>query len=75
MSLMAFLAHLRVRPRIPFARRLAGLIALHRARRALGLLDPHLLHDIGLDAQTARHEAARRAWDAPEHWFDRRGPF
>ncbi len=75
MSLLAFLAHLRARPRISFARRLFALMALRRSRRALDLLDPHLLNDIGLDAQTARHEAARSAWDAPEHWFDRRGPF
>lgn len=74
MSMIALLAQLRLRPRIPFARRMARLIELRRTRRALDLLDPHLLHDIGLDAQAARQEAARRLWDAPEHWFDHRRP-
>jgi len=75
MSLLAFLAHLRARPRISFARRLLGLIALRRSRRALGHLDARLMRDIGVDAIEARTEAARPTWDAPEHWFDRRGPF
>ena len=74
MSLIAFLAQLRLRPRISLAHRLARLIALQRTRRALGRLDPHLLRDIGLEAQTARREAARRVWDAPDHWFDRLPP-
>lgn len=74
MSMIAFLAQLRLRPRISLARRIARLVALHRTRRALALLEPHLLRDIGLEAQTARREAARRAWDAPEHWFDRLPP-
>lgn len=74
MSLIAFLARLSARRRIPLARRLAGLIALRRSRRALDLLDPHLLRDIGLEAREARLEAARRAWDAPARWFDHGGP-
>ena len=75
MSLLAFLAHLRARPRISFARRLLGLMALRRSRRALGHLDARLMRDVGIDTAQAKHEARRPVWDAPEQWFDRRGPF
>ncbi|SNR70605.1 DUF1127 domain-containing protein [Puniceibacterium sediminis] len=34
----------------------------HRTRKALARLEPHLLKDIGLDSQTARHEASRMFW-------------
>lgn len=39
-----------------------------RQRRALRRLDQQALADIGLDRQSAEDEAARPAWDAPEHW-------
>ncbi len=39
-----------------------------RSRRALLLLDEHLLRDIGLTAAQARAEATRTDWDAPAHW-------
>lgn len=49
--------------------------ALRRSRIALGFLDPRLMRDAGIDVAAARREAARPFWDAPEYWFDRRGPF
>ena len=53
-----------------------AILAFDRSRRRLGVLDDHLLRDIGLDPMTARHEAARAPWDlprdipwdAPRHW-------
>ena len=53
------------------ARRLSlrAYLSLHRQRRALEQLDPHLLRDVGLTEDAARAEAARRFWDAPRHWF------
>lgn len=33
-----------------------------RERRQLAALDPHLLRDIGLDAQTAESECAKPFW-------------
>lgn len=45
-----------------------GLAAHARSRRHLGLLDDHLLRDIGLDRTQALAEAARPLWDAPAHW-------
>lgn len=65
------------------ARRRSGLfaairavLAFNRSRRRLGVLDDHLLCDIGLDPMTARQEAGRAPWDlpgaipwdAPHHW-------
>ena len=55
---------------------LRAILAFDRSRRRLGVLDDHLLRDIGLDRMTARHEAARAPWDvprdipwdAPRHW-------
>ncbi|QFS82300.1 hypothetical protein FIU97_05835 [Roseivivax sp. THAF40] len=48
--------------------RFARMVRLHSQRRALGALDAHLLQDIGVSAEDARIEAARPAWDAPDHW-------
>ncbi|WP_425100537.1 DUF1127 domain-containing protein [Tropicibacter sp. S64] len=49
-----------------FALRLAVVTAKwaqrSRTRKALAQLDPHLLHDIGLDRHTAAREAARMFW-------------
>ena len=50
-------------PRPRLAQILARALALHRSRRGLTQLDPHMLRDIGLT------EAARPLWDAPEHWM------
>ena len=46
-------------------------LELWRTRRALARLDPHLLKDIGLSAQQARHEADLTVWDVPANWSDR----
>jgi len=35
-----------------------------RARRELARLDAHLLHDIGMDRNTARFEASKPFWQA-----------
>lgn len=43
---------------------------LLRQRRALNRLEARLLADIGLCPETARHEAMRPGWDAPEHWME-----
>lgn len=48
--------------------------ALRQSRIALRHLDPRLMRDAGIDVEAARREASRPCWDAPEHWFDRRGP-
>jgi uncharacterized protein YjiS (DUF1127 family) len=42
--------------------------ALARQRARLGQLDDHMLRDIGLTRGQAETEAARPAWDAPDHW-------
>ncbi len=57
----------------PRTARSAGLpiqswITLFRSRRQLGLLDPHLLADIGLTPDIAKAEVERPFWDAPAHW-------
>ena len=44
------------------------LLGLHRQRRELGRLDPHLLADIGVDADSAAAEADRPFWDVPQTW-------
>lgn len=44
-------------------------VTLRHHRRSLGLLDRHLLRDIGLTEAEARREAERPFWDAPNHWF------
>jgi uncharacterized protein YjiS (DUF1127 family) len=48
--------------------RMSTAWALHRSRARLAELDPHLLADIGLDEETARTEARRSVWDAPDAW-------
>jgi uncharacterized protein YjiS (DUF1127 family) len=35
----------------------------------LAELDDHMLRDIGLTREQARHEAERPSWDAPSHWY------
>lgn len=47
---------------------LFDLIALRRQRARLRDLPDHMLRDIGLTAEEARHEADRPFWDAPSHW-------
>ncbi len=47
--------------------------SLRRSRRALTFLDPRLMADAGIDPREAMQEAERPFWDAPPHWFDRRG--
>lgn len=61
--------------RITLAPRQRGLIprvmqmmALTRQRRMLRDLDSRLLDDIGVDADAARQEAKRLAWDVPASW-------
>lgn len=51
-----------------FLQRANAALALHRSRARLAELDSHMLADIGLDADTARAEALRPVWDAPEAW-------
>lgn len=43
-------------------RKLALWARRRRSRAALGVLDAHLLRDIGLNAQSARLEAERPFW-------------
>jgi uncharacterized protein YjiS (DUF1127 family) len=43
-------------------------LSLHRSRKDLAELDPHMLRDIGLTRAEATREAARPVWDAPDHW-------
>lgn len=54
--------------RLPLLHRLAQVQALLRQRRSLAHLDDHLLRDIGLTPEQARHEATRPLWDVPAHW-------
>lgn len=51
-------------------RRIGGLMALHRSRRALARLDERMLRDIGLTRAEAEAELARPVWNAPLHWRD-----
>lgn len=44
-------------------------MALHRQRRRLAELPDHLLDDLGLTRESAREEATRPLWDAPDHWL------
>ncbi len=55
-------------PRRSFWQVLRQARQLARQRRALGVLDAHMLADIGLSREEARREAARPFWDAPLHW-------
>jgi uncharacterized protein YjiS (DUF1127 family) len=43
--------------------------AMRSSRGRLAVLDDHLLRDIGLSREAALEEAARKDWDAPEHWY------
>jgi uncharacterized protein YjiS (DUF1127 family) len=54
-----------------FLRRIAQAAQLMRQRRALALLDPHLLRDIGIDATAQAAEGARPVWDVPKAWRSR----
>jgi uncharacterized protein YjiS (DUF1127 family) len=49
-------------------RRIATAQALRRQRSRLADLDPHMLADIGLTEDEARHESRRTVWDVPRHW-------
>lgn len=60
--------------RFSFFRLFAALpraLRLHRSRRDLLQLEPHLLRDIGLTPEQAAREAMRPIWDAPEAWSAR----
>jgi uncharacterized protein YjiS (DUF1127 family) len=54
--------------RLRLLHRLAQVQGLFRQRRSLATLDDHLLRDIGLTPEQARHEATRPIWDVPAHW-------
>ncbi|MDG2341146.1 MAG: DUF1127 domain-containing protein [Paracoccaceae bacterium] len=45
-----------------------NMVQLRKERRALALLDPAALADIGISRQEAVSEAARPVWDAPNYW-------
>ncbi|MFC3059737.1 DUF1127 domain-containing protein [Paenirhodobacter populi] len=64
-----------VRRPVSILRRIVALRALRRQRLSLAQLDAHLLDDIGVEWSEAKAEAARRLWDAPQHWFDRGGRY
>ncbi len=49
----------------------AKRVSVWRTRRALARLDAHLLKDVGLTAEQARHEAELTLWDVPETWTQR----
>ena len=49
--------------------RLLRTVALNQSRQRLGLLDDHMLRDIGLTRGQASLEAERSCWDAPAHWL------
>ena len=51
-----------------FVSRFTEMRELARQRAALSRLSPEHLRDIGLDADSARVEADRPAWDAPQTW-------
>ncbi len=52
----------------PLARLLRAM-AMRRSQQRLGLLDNHMLRDIGLTPGQASLEAERSCWDAPAHWL------
>jgi len=54
--------------RIGLLRWLAVLATLRRQRLDLASLDANRLRDLGLSAEQARAEAARRIWDVPSNW-------
>lgn len=49
-------------------RTLRARLTLWRTRRALARLDAHLLKDIGVTPEQARHEAEQTIWDVPANW-------
>ena len=51
--------------------RMQAALALRAQRRALLVLDAHLLADVGLTRSEALAEAARPVWDAPQVWLNR----
>lgn len=57
------------RPLFVLSRAIWSRAELARQRRALIRLEARLLSDIGLCPETARREAMRPGWDAPEHWM------
>ena len=57
---------------ISLAGRISKMLSLSRSRKDLSRLDSRLLADVAIGEEEARAEAARRAWDAPPHWFDNR---
>lgn len=56
------------KPRNDLLRRLQDMLAVARQRQALAELPAHLLRDIGVSTDSARHEASRAPWDVPAHW-------
>ena len=52
--------------------RVHDMLALRRQRKALAELEDHQLNDIGVSREEAETEAARPAWDVPNHWRARR---
>jgi uncharacterized protein YjiS (DUF1127 family) len=61
-------AQTRLPRRTGFLMRFRHAIALRRQRRALLVLDDHLLSDIGLTRTEAEAAARLPFWDAPDHW-------
>ncbi|MFD0979056.1 DUF1127 domain-containing protein [Tropicimonas aquimaris] len=57
-----------IRPEGMF-RQMMNMFALHRQRRDLAMLDDRALDDIGISRYEAQIEAARPAWDVPQHWL------
>lgn len=51
-------------------RRIRMAFTLHKERRDLARLDPHLLKDVGLSEDERRREIRRSVWDAPRHWHE-----
>lgn len=59
----------RARPAQSLLSRFFQARAVARQRKALAALDDTILEDIGLTRIEADREAARPAWDAPQHWM------
>jgi uncharacterized protein YjiS (DUF1127 family) len=63
------LGHHRARPGLRGLFALLPYLArLRRERRALLVLDDHLLRDVGISRAQALTEATRPLWDAPHTW-------
>lgn len=65
--MLAALSRLSAAPRVSLPNVFA-LVETARQRRALARMDAAQLEDLGLTRQEALAEAARPAWDAPNHW-------